>query len=411
MVISALKLRYNWGLYKPTKCVGWNSLALVFSILNQYFYIIGSRFNIPSSGSIGTFLAIICIIIAFLNSTKKLLSSYPYIMLVNILFAFLVTKAFVPEETSMTIYKFVAFALIPMVTLMFKVDFKKVIRYFCYITPTTLIVLNSLFETNEFVQQMQMGYAYALIPLIVANLIQFVYYRAESNWYLKLCNIIAAYLVLRILMLGVRGAVLSLLCAFVITRFTKYNKNGERISLDTWTTVKFILLGAFILIVSINFVEVLEFVADFCERMLGEVPNVITKTIKSIKSDDLSHGRTELYMFTWEAIKEKPFFGHGVLTFASGNFLYQYPHNCILQLLYEVGFIGALYPIVSITYGICTILFGGKKESKDEFLYHFLIFLTAFPMLFLSNEMWEVPAFWVAMILGAEMLGKKRLAV
>ena len=56
---------------------------------------------------------------------------------------------------------------------------------------------------------------------------------------------------------------------------------------------------------------------------------------KPITSDS---GRLDLYLTAAEGVLERPWFGHGLLSFsANSNSLYGHPHNIILSSLYELG--------------------------------------------------------------------------
>lgn len=78
----------------------------------------------------------------------------------------------------------------------------------------------------------------------------------------------------------------------------------------------------------------------------------ITNAITSQESDTSISARKELYAEAWEGFKAQPFFGYGI-----GSFIYhssfEYPHNIILEIAFELGFAGI----------ICFLFFVGKCFS------------------------------------------------
>lgn len=69
---------------------------------------------------------------------------------------------------------------------------------------------------------------------------------------------------------------------------------------------------------------------------------------KPITSDS---GRLDLYLTAAEGVLERPWFGHGLLSFsANSNSLYGHPHNIILSSLYELGVPFTLLAILLLSF-------------------------------------------------------------
>lgn len=377
-------------------------MAIVCVLSVDFFYILGTHFGIPSSGSIGIILAIMFFAIGLIKGQKLSLNNYPYLLLINILALVVATNFFVSYST-MTFPKLMGFSILPMLLVFCKYDYKKVVRYACALTPLVFVVHGYLFVLQGTFNQMEMGYSYAIVHILAANLIQWFYFRKESGFYLKACNLISFYFLVRVLMAATRGTIVSIAFIIFLIWLIRFDENGNYIKLTKKKKIQIFFIFVAAVIVYINLEPVLKFFENMFESVFGTVPAAVKKTLDAIESNDLSHGRDDLTEFTLSAIKDSPAFGHGVLTFNHFND-YVYPHNCILQLLFEGGIIGAALQIICIIYGFYDMIFHVQNNGKEKTCSNVIIFITAFPMLLFSNETWKTPAFWIFMIIGARSL-------
>ncbi len=90
-------------------------------------------------------------------------------------------------------------------------------------------------------------------------------------------------------------------------------------------------------------------------------------------------GRDIIYFDAIEMIKEKPLFGHGIdsFTLSTGHV---YPHNLLLEMMVEIGLIGALIFIVFLLY---SILFIFKLKKSPLFI------LSGFPLYMIIVQMFS----------------------
>jgi O-antigen ligase len=87
--------------------------------------------------------------------------------------------------------------------------------------------------------------------------------------------------------------------------------------------------------------------------------------VSNVEKDDVSSGRTELWVNTWQEIVRSPWIGHGAGRFRSDmgaiyGTQFNHPHNFILQYLYDWGFIGGSAAVLLLAIFGLTIL--GKRE-------------------------------------------------
>lgn len=378
------------------KGIDWIALAITFLLNTHFFYAFGASLGVMSgAGGIGILAAGLCFICALLKRTSFSRRRFPIFLLLNIVIfpAFTLANWRTQGITTMTSLRLGLFAVFPMVVFLFDFNPKKVIDYTCYFVPLTLIIQKTLFSTVGSFDQMEMGYSNAIAHFCVACLMEFAYYRKENKgkWYMKICLLIGLYLAIKLIFKGTRGTILTLAVACLLFYITGFDKD-DILKRQGW---KKILLFLVIFLFIYNFNTILELAERFFEHFGLSLPSVIQKTVDAVKSKDLTHGRNRLAEFTKLYIRQKPMFGYGSMTFKHYNKDFAYPHNCILQLMFENGIAGSLYIIISLFINIFMTIFPRKTILKDELLGRQLIMLTALPMLFVSNEMWITPAFWM----------------
>ena len=90
-----------------------------------------------------------------------------------------------------------------------------VLRYLIYISFLPLLFINGLMETHYreglTSSRMDMGISYALLPMVLAALLHFLYYRKTSNIIIKIGYLVNAILMIALLITGTRGGLLSYL--------------------------------------------------------------------------------------------------------------------------------------------------------------------------------------------------------
>ena len=141
-----------------------------------------------------------------------------------------------------------------------------------------------------------------------------------------------------------------------------------------------------------------------CNKILKFVPSTIIKMQRNVEVDDIANGRSEINEILYEAIAEKPIYGHGLRTFASyTNNKHPFPHNFILQYLFEGGILFALLPIYLSLRPVFLVLLGRIKE-KSSYIIMSVLVCQCFPKLLLSSDAWQGTAIWMLIALSAIQL-------
>ena len=119
--------------------------------------------------------------------------------------------------------------------------------------------------------------------------------------------------------------------------------------------------------------------------------NFIDKIIFMEQSGDISNGRELLYANTINEILEKPFFGWGCDQFYTHHDL-NYPHNFILQILYDGGLLLFFILAIPLWYGLKRFW---RSCSTDEYaVFVALLFSGLFGSLF-SGNLWAGASLWL----------------
>lgn len=255
--------------------------------------------------------------------------------------------------------------------------------------------------TNVANQTIGMGISYAFLPTIIAATVYLMLYVKEDQGrektFFLFVILINVFYFFKIIQYGSRGPVFSiLLCIFFLICF-KYKVAKGRIAP---VGIKFILLGIGVILVLANISTVLGTV-----QMLLNAQDIHIHTIDKIirlssSSEGISNGRTVIYRSVLEEIAKNPLLGYGMST-SMHNIGINYPHNFILQMIYDGG-IFLTVPILGFAIaGLLKIL---RHCNLSEYAVVVAMFFMSVPGAMVSGDLWENNRLWLVismLILGA----------
>ena len=222
-----------------------------------------------------------------------------------------------------------------------------------------------------------------------------------------------------LLMSGKRGPLIFSLLAVLLTYYAfSANKSLSRIL----KLVFVLFIGIFILYIIFNYVPAFSATMERFLDLSG--------------SDDITNGRSELYLFAWQWFKEVPILGIGwggykyrinntYLGLIYGNTSNMYAHNVYLQLLCEAGVVGLVLFVSCIgltmrkTYKMIVNSRKGKYIVDSDSGYYLMIslFVQIFFILYCltGNPLYDYPALFPYMLSCAvpftvEYQNRRRLA-
>ena len=235
-----------------------------------------------------------------------------------------------------------------------------------------------------------MGTCYALLIPVLGNLVYLrFYYRNESIWMKIIMLFFAAinlFYLVQMAMFGSRGPIL---CAvlLIMSFFIIQIDDNKRILIRKGR-VSIIIIGLIFLISS--FATILQSLQDFFSTFDISL-NVVDKFLRLDDTGDMTNGRESLSTMAWKGIMESPLWGNGISQF-NNNTGEGYPHNFVLQMLYDGGIILTLTIMAPITQSLIRKL---KTVSENEFVCLMLLFFASVPGSLFSGDLWNASTLWM----------------
>lgn len=246
----------------------------------------------------------------------------------------------------------------------------------------------------ESLNQANMGTVYAILIWTVAGLCHFIYYR--DSWG-KVCHLFYVPSIVGlfgIIQFANRGAALSLITFLLVVAFNRNVTLEEFKGGDILKKKIAIVIAAIIgYIVILNFNSLFMCLYNFLNGILDNMPSFFVKMNKMIALNDISNGREPVYEAAFAGIRNNPIFGNGIESFPSYT-AYSYPHNFVLQLIYEGGILFCVVPIITILW-VCYRLFFSQIQNKDKLVFLILLFVQVIPRFLVSATIWKDRCLWL----------------
>ena len=331
----------------------------------------------------------------YLSSLKHLkhIPVYAVSLFIWLIVFYMITLFMIaPPLTSLTF--FVVFTLssfmIPFISM---VDGKVMLKTIMLLVFPVVFNLNEVFAPAKWYQDhISMGISYSFLMPVVASIVyMFCYFGKESKLEKTVSilgfsvNMVFAYYLIT---QGSRGPILSILLTVAFLLFFKKKPYSLGIM-----TVKGIYLWIGILVVSIGifFVPLLNMVHDILSDA-GMSVNSIDKFISLNQENDLTNGREMIYAIAIADILEKPLLGWGMDLFDYYHPGTSYPHNFLLQILYDGGLL--LFMILIVP------LYRGTKKlwiscTHDEYAVYTVLFFGSVPGALFSDDLWKNCFLWL----------------
>ena len=228
-----------------------------------------------------------------------------------------------------------------------------------------------------------MDICYAFLPCTAAAIIYLFSNYKKRNLYVVIGIGTSMYYVLALLLNGMRGTIMCMVVAFLLSFYVlPHNNTGK------WTLTRLILPVILVMIV-VFFNDIVISLSNYFQSRNINV-YFLNKIIRL--SEDLSNGRNNVWDITLKGFWQRPIFGHGVNSFEywTGEI---YPHNFFLQFLFEGGLFSIMWLVILIINGTKPVL--NNKENIDELIYYVFVFTVSVPYLMVSANAWLTPLLWI----------------
>ena len=374
------------------------NLCVTLLVLSQYLTMILGCYFTDRSGYFTMVMVVVLIlfVVNFFFSPIRMVSRKFILYAALILLAYMLTVIFCEEETNLTAIDFLVFCLIPFIFGgILKFNCRTVLRWSMYAVLLAFPVFSEVFaKGNEGLSYdaVSMGSSYALLPVVGAALVHFMLFRKESTFLDKIVYGLNLIFLTSFIQMSYRGSLLCVAVIFVACLW--YNITKEGINRKKLFAMMFFSLT-------------LMFMFIFSDAILNSVLNFLDANniriafidknmyLASVGDGGLAHGRFEIWGEAWNGFLESPVYGHGLTTFLYHTGI-TFPHNFVLQFLYDGGLILALPLFYLIIKGIKN---GIKERNTNKDQMAFIIFAggIAFTRGLVSAETWRIILLWLIM--------------
>lgn len=365
--------------YADIKCINW---SLVYG-------------GFTSEGTMSLlYLVIVALIFSFsILGKNKLRSRFNIIMfgiLLWLLGFYYYTQFFIgPPHTQLPM--FMIFVIIAMLLpYLVRIDAKYFIKGIIFFPFFAIFRLNLVFSpVSNWTDAISMDASYAfLVPITATIVYLFLYFKDESKLE-KIFTLILSFInfvyLWKILQYGSRGPLLSITLLIFFLLIFKTSEKGASVRSGS---LSLIILGGLMLI--LTFSASLPVINQILQSS-GISIHAIDKIIRLSGEGNITNGRDMINAITWSGFMDSPLFGHGLDRFDANTSLL-YPHNFILQILYDGGIILFLVLLVPMLKASIRIM---KTCTKDEYAVFVVLFFSSVPGALFSGDMWGLARLWL----------------
>lgn len=324
------------------------------------------------------------------RSLMKLRSSYKLICLICIFWYFMTIVFVAPPSVSVSFFSIfmVAAFLIPGII---RIDLHTFLLALLIIPSFGIIYLDKIFY-NEILENgvVSMGTCYALLVPVLGNLVYLRYYYKKEKLCFKIVtsffSAINLFYLVQMTMFGSRGPVLCALLLMLCFSVTKIDDDGK----VSFRRGRAILVSIGVILIALSFTAVLQAVSDYLATFDISL-NVIDKFLRLEDNGDMTNGRDAISTMTWKGIMESPIWGNGTSQFLN-NTGEVYPHNFIIQMLYDGGIILTslvMFPIIRLLIRKIRIV------STEELICLLFLFFASVPGALFSGDLWNADTLWM----------------
>lgn len=371
------------GFYIDVKCINW-TLAYGFFFSNE----VGFMSLLYPSVVAGIF------ILYFFTNIKGETNFFltPFFLAAFLILFYSVTSTFVgPPRVSVAFFSL--FTIVGLVLPCFTIVNGKYLLISIMLWPCFAIFkLDQVFRMAlswQDVISMDASYAF-MVPVIATIVYLFTYYRTDCKWpkmFITILVFINSIFFLKLFLFGSRGPLLAIFLTIVFLFSTKYSKCKKGVIINKKRVI--VTITIFLLIV-LSIDIFFDMIFSIMEK-IGISSTALKKMVRLASEGNLSNGRNDLQILAFEGFWRNMLFGNGLDRFDANTGL-DYPHNFVMQILYDGGlflFCVLLIPIITKT------LLNYKKCSYNQYVVQTFLFFSSVPYAFLSQDLWENAVFWL----------------
>lgn len=303
------------------------------------------------------------------------------------------TAIFINQPRVSPLYFFVFSIIAYIIPLVSSIDVKTTLRSVMFFSIFSMLKLSSIFAfAYDYNDAISMGSSYAYLIPVVGTIVYCCYYLKSDkgfqrilSLFLVVCNFI---FFLELFLFGSRGPLLAIACCIVLLfLFTKQNNR----LVISWKRLFFVIGCVSILVPS--FILVSSWLSDVL-KTVGISSYSLDKNVLMAATNSLDNGRDDLSQLALKGFIERPILGHGLDLFDINYPETSYPHNFILQILYDGGLVLFFLLIIPGIKKIVRLLRRGINSQVSFFIF---LFCVSVPGGLFSGDLWEQNMLWMCM--------------
>lgn len=341
-----------------------------------------------------TAMAVILLPIVSTVLDKKIIEIKLILLIGGIVFGYLLTCIFAPYS-DLTFVNLGIYTVLPiLVVLLFNIDGKLLITFIMALTTVGILNVEAIFTTNKYqYETISMGLSYAFMPTVVAAIVYSLTYFKDEEKIKKIMMlpvlVINFVYFFKIIQFGSRGVVLCFACCFAFFFCFKHDNVNKKVSFKGY---KAFFIFIIIAVISRNMWTIFWNIEKIFESV-GLHINAINKffRLSSASGSDISNGRNLIFKQTFEGVWQSPILGHGYST-TMNNLGFVYPHNFVLQLLYDGGLLLTIPVLYLFVRGIISWY---NSCDVNEFVVIVSLILMSVPGALFTGNLWENNRLWL----------------
>lgn len=337
-----------------------------------------------------------CVFSVSIIRSKFVLNSitpYALFLILYIHLLYIITNYFIgpPHVTySLFMVLVVCSFLIPQVS---EVNVRLLIKLIMCMPFFSVFRINEIFGiTGIWLNEISMDASYSFLLPIIANIVYLKFYFENEKRFTKLISLFFSFInclfLGYILTFGSRAPILSILLLFFFWYIFKKNTIGLGVKVQKNRVIVLIILITFISFSGHLFIT---WLVSFLESY-GLSISALNKIILLGDNGDVTNGRNELYNWAISGFLENPILGNGLDRFDAKYPGADYPHNFVLQALYDGGLFLTIVLLYPIALRVKSYL---NNCSIDEYAIFSVLFFASVPGALFSQDLWGNAVLWL----------------
>lgn len=334
---------------------------------------------------------VILLVFVIYNILSKTTIYLNFLLTIVILVLMFIFSSNGKVESSLETMEFILYVVLPIFFIAYlEVDVKTLLKASIISPCLAVFNLSSIFALRQYTDNISMGTSYAfLFPIICSIAYLKCYYpkdKTKSKVKILPFIIIDFVMLITVFLHGSRGPLLCMATAFFLFAFLEVKEEG---GIKLKNKLLFFVFMILFFIVVVYFWNILKFINSIFAQS-GSSINFVRKLLELKSENNVLNGRLVEYSMALSGIMERPILGHGMssFTYYTGA---AYPHNFLLQLLYDGGVCLFLWFIFPFLVGLRNFI---RNCKKDSFVFGIVLISYAIPSSLFTGDLWKKPILW-----------------